>query len=210
MTVETEARCQKGDEIEPASIKKSEAELIENARSNPRAFGQLYEQNYTRILNYVYRRTLDVTLAEEMTSNTFFKALRAMPRYRHNAPFHIWLYRIAGNELKMHWRAQKAAKVILQNPLNMDALGRVYFTSPEAEKKAEIAEKMRKFAELRSLLSTLPEKYQTVLHLRYFEKLQIKEISQVLGRRVGTVKSLIHRGLKRVRRLMEEQDATSP
>ncbi len=45
----------------------------------------------------------------------------------------------------------------------------------------------------------LPQKYQEVLVLRFFEKKKIKEIAKILGKREGTVKSLIHRGLERIR-----------
>ena len=54
-----------------------EAELVERAKTHPEAFGELYDRYYTVVLNYVFRRTLDVALAEELTSNTFFNALRA-------------------------------------------------------------------------------------------------------------------------------------
>ena len=50
----------------------------------------------------------------------------------------------------------------------------------------------------------LSVKYQEVLTLRYFENKQIKEISEILGKREGTVKSLLHRGLEKLRRLMEQ------
>ena len=84
-----------------------ETELVERAKTEPQAFGQLYELYYSRILNYIYRRTLDVALAEELTSNTFFNALRALPGYDNRGKFGAWLYRIAGNEIRLNWRAKR-------------------------------------------------------------------------------------------------------
>lgn len=186
----------------------ADAELIERAKSDADAFGKLYEKHYSKILNYIYRRTLNVSTAEELTSNTFFKALRALPKYRRKGSFSAWLYRIATNEIKMHWRSESKRESKLINPVMQEEIERIYFAAPEAEAKEEIAEKMKKFCELNKILKELPEKYETVLHLRYFEKLQINEIAGILGKRIGTVKSLIHRGLKRLRRRLENEDAT--
>ena len=80
-----------------------EAELVERARTQPEAFGHLYDRYYGVVLNYVFRRTLDVALAEELTSNTFFNALRALGVYENRGKFLAWLYRIAGNEVRLNW-----------------------------------------------------------------------------------------------------------
>ena len=67
---------------------------------------------------------------------------------------------------------------------------------------------MRQFAQLHDALSQLSERYQTVLTLRYFEGMSYDEVADVLGKRIGTVKSLIHRGLERLRRQFEGNGAT--
>jgi hypothetical protein len=64
-----------------------EAELVERAKTQPEAFGHLYDRYYSVVLNYVFRRTLDVALAEELTSNTFFNALRALGGYENRGKF---------------------------------------------------------------------------------------------------------------------------
>ena len=57
-------------------------------------------------------------------------------------------------------------------------------------------------------MTRLPERYQTILALRYFESLSCEEVALVVGTKVGTVKSLIHRGLKRLRREYETDRST--
>ena len=81
-----------------------EGDLVERAKTQPEAFGHLYDRYYSVVLNYLYRRTLDVALAEELTSNTFFKALRALGGYESRGKFLAWLYRIAGNEIRLNRR----------------------------------------------------------------------------------------------------------
>jgi RNA polymerase sigma-70 factor, ECF subfamily len=69
---------------------------------------------------------------------------------------------------------------------------------------------MREFARLHDALACLPDRYQTVLALRYFETMPCAEIADVLGEKIGTVKSLIHRGLERLRRQFEKHGTSSP
>ena len=186
----------------PAS---SETQLILAAKTNPQIFAQLYESHYSRILNYIYRRTLDISVAEELTSNTFFKALRSLVDFR-GGSFRAWLYKIATNELRMRWRAEKHR--CDQHAMRQEDLRRIYFNSRQAEQPADIAEKAQQFAWLRLAMRNLPEKYQAVLSVRYCEDLSIAEISSVLSRKSGTVKSLIHRGLRRLGKLLAADDAT--
>jgi len=185
-----------------------EAEAVERARRDPEAFGELYRAHYDTILNYLYRRTLNQSLAEELTSNTFFKALRALPSYRNRAPFRAWLYRIASNELRSHFRSQRHSQGGLRTVPWEEGLERVYFTQSEVVERAEREARLSQYARLQAVLARLPDRYQAVLVLRYFERLEYREIAQVMGKRLGTVKSLLHRGLKRMRSLLDEENAT--
>ena len=183
-----------------------EAELVERARTQPEAFGHLYDRYYSVVLNYIFRRTLDVALAEELTSNTFFNALRALGGYENRGKFLAWLYRIAGNEIRLNWRARRKQH---EGEARWRAeLGRVRFATDPAIATEEVEEQARQFARLHEALSRLPERYQTILALRYFESLSCEEVAEVVGTKVGTVKSLIHRGLKQLRRQYEGDPAT--
>jgi RNA polymerase sigma-70 factor (ECF subfamily) len=183
-----------------------EAELVERARTQPEAFGHLYDRYYSVVLNYVFRRILDVALAEELTSNTFFNALRALGGYENRGKFLAWLYRIAGNEIRLNWRARRKQH---EGEARWRAeLGRVRFATDRAIAMEEVEEQARQFALLHEAIRRLPERYQTILALRYFESLSCEEVAEVVGTKVGTVKSLIHRGLKQLRRQYEGDRAT--
>ncbi len=183
-----------------------ETELVERAKTEPQAFGQLYELYYSRMLNYIYRRTLDVALAEELTSNTFFNALRALPGYDHRGKFAAWLYRIAGNEIRLDWRAKRSRRE--GDCRWREEFVRLRFAAHQAVVAEDVEERMRQFTRLHDALSCLPERYQTVLALRYFEGLSYDEVADVVGKKLGTVKSLIHRGLERLKGQFEGSGAT--
>lgn len=190
----------------PLGVWADETELVERAKTEPDAFGRLYDRYYSVVLNYVYRRTLDVGLAEELTSNTFFNALRAIGDYENRGKFGAWLYRIAGNEIRLHWRARRNRR---NGELRWrNDLDRVRFAPDQTTTAEAIEEQARQFARLHEALRGLPDRYQTVLALRYFESLSCEEVAEVLGTRVGTVKSLTHRGLKRLRKQYEGNGAT--
>lgn len=183
-----------------------EAQLVALAKTQPQYFGELYDRYYSRILNYVYRRTLDVTTAEEISSNTFFKALRGLPDYDHRGKFGAWLYRIAGNEIRLNWRAKRRRRD--DNAHWREDYARVRFAENQSTAAEDIEEQARQFGQLHDALSRLSELYQAVLALRYFEGMSYEEVADVTERKLGTVKSLIHRGLKRLRHQLEGQGAT--
>jgi RNA polymerase sigma-70 factor (ECF subfamily) len=197
------------DSSAPALPLEREAELVERARRDPAAFAALYEAHYHSILNYLYRRTLSVTAAEELTSNTFFKALRGLPGFhpRPTARFRSWLYRIATNEARMYWRGRKVRR---ETPLCADEneLPRIGFAPSAADPLEAVREKQKQFALLHQALGRLPERYQAVLTLRYFEAIGHEQIAEILGKPVGTVKSLVHRGLARLAKIMDAPGAT--
>ena len=174
------------------------------AKTDPAAFGELYEAHYSAILNYLYRRTLRVAVAEELTSNTFFKALQGLASYepREGVRFRSWLYRIATNKARMYWRGRRGGRREVLPLLEGDDLARVSFVWPETESAEAVRERQRQFARVHEALRGLPEPYQAAIVLRYFEGLGHDQIAGILGKRPGTIKSLVHRGLAKLGKAM--------
>ncbi len=175
-----------------------EKELVLRAQRDPRAFGELYDRYYPKIYHYVLGRTGDVELALDITSTTFFKALTDIKRFRwQGVSFGAWLYRIATNETYTHFRKEKNTRTLLENittePSSADPLSEVIEAEDELERHQE-------FLRVRDELANLSEKYQEVISLRFFEKKEISEIAEILGKPEGTVKSLLHRGLEQLRK----------
>src|SRR5687767_11097074 len=67
--------------------RKEEKILVDKAKRDPEAFGRLYELHYSAILNYFARRTLNVALAEELTSEVFYKAMKMRLSFSNQVPF---------------------------------------------------------------------------------------------------------------------------
>ena len=115
-----------------------EKDLIERARKNPQAFGQLYEEFYPVIFSYLIRRTGDIAIAEEITTETFYKALRSLRQFKwRSISFSAWLYRIAINEVNYYFRRGKL------KPCSLDLLREGGFEPPtqdDIEAEVEDAE----------------------------------------------------------------------
>jgi len=169
--------------------------LATAARHDTEAAGRLYDKYYGEVLGYIYHCTFDRTVAEDLTSNVFLAAFRHLSRYRwQQVPFRAWLYRIATNEVRMHWRRQKRIKVVSLQPDG---------DSQAAEQSAD--DSMAEAEQYRLLHRALLElrlKYRTVIILRYFEDKAITEICEITGRKEGTIKSQLHRGLAQLQDIL--------
>ena len=177
-----------------------EKALVEKAKRDPQAFGLLFEKYYDRIYLYILHRTADKDLSEDLTSETFFKALDKLWTFRWmSLPFSAWLYRIATNEVNGYYRKNKKIRRESLNNVEDEK-------SPESVNsfdKEESSEKV--FVQLHKAISSLKPKYQEVVVLRYFEEKSIKEISVILDKAEGTVKSLIHRALTKLENLIDKE-----
>ena len=182
----------------------AEQSLILRSKTDVEAFAELYEENYSLILNYVIRRTGNVDLAKDIVSDTFLKAMESIQRFQwRNIPFSAWLYRIANNEINQTYRNAKKQAV------SLDQLQEEYGFEVESSElteeilnaQVELEERHQQFLYYQKKLLELPIKYQEVISLRYFEDKSMKEIAAILDKREGTIKSLLHRGLEKLRNL---------
>ncbi len=193
-----------GGEPVSSAAERDLQDLVDRAKRDPAAFGVLYDLHYSRIFNYALHRTASLQAAQDITSEVFFKALNNISRFRwQGIPFSAWLYRIANNETATYMRHRADQQVRWEPASEFDTR-----TSPAADDEiiqaeAEL-ERHGQYLALHDHIRRLDIKYQEVIALRFFENKQINEISAVLGKSDGTVKSLLHRGLQKLRTSMEE------
>jgi len=88
-------------------------ELEKRVETTPEYFGRLYELNHDRIFNYILYTTRDIELAFDLTSEMYFKVLRALPKYEYRGvSFASWLYSVASREISTFYRRQKRSRTI--------------------------------------------------------------------------------------------------
>ena len=191
----------KPDTFLSGSQLKAEEELVKRAQHNREAFGELYEIYYQRIFNFAVKRTADIQLSLDITSTTFLKALNQIHKYRwRDVPFGAWLYRIAGNEVNDHYRKQGGKRIA-----SIEGIAELADTGGYADEINHAEDELSRqeeFLLLHNKIAELPEMYQEVIALKFFEKKKIKEMVKILGKKEGTIKSLIHRGLEKLKEKM--------
>lgn len=177
-----------------------EKALIERAKSDREAFGELYRRYVDRIYNYVYYRVGNQAEAEDLTARIFFRALQHIGRYEdQGAPFSAWLYRIARN-LVANWHRDNSRRQII----GIDAIGQW----PLGEITPELAaERTEDQAFLLAAVRRLPVERQELLILKFVERHSNAEIGAIMGRSEGAIKSLYHRTLRSLREAMQAETA---
>lgn len=180
----------------------AEKELVKRAQHSPEAFGELYEIYYRRIFNYALKRTASVQLALDITSITFLKAFSQIKKYRwRDVPFAAWLYRIASNEVNDHYRREGGRRIS-----SIESIADLADTGDYSDEISEAEEELSRheeFITLHKKISELPFIYQEVIALKFFEKKKIREMVNILGKKEGTIKSLLHRGVEKLREQMK-------
>jgi RNA polymerase sigma-70 factor (ECF subfamily) len=130
------------------------------------------------------------TAAEDVTSEVFIKALKAMPRYQDTGrPFSAWLYQIAVNAIADRYRTLRPSQ-----PL--DDFHDLSIAGPALEDLATHRDEIRR---IWSLVEELPGQQRTALVLKFQEDMKIDDIAVAMGKSPGAVKLLIHRGVSRLR-----------
>jgi len=179
--------------LSPAELD-AERLLIERAQEERAAFGELYERYVDAIHSFAYHHTGSAQQAEEITAETFERALRHLPGYRwRGVPYGALLYRIAASVISL----QRRRAPWLELPSYQPSLD----SGPE--EAALGAERDRR---LRAALASLPVDQRTVLLLRFEGGLRNLEIARAIGRSEGAVKALTFRAVTALRlRLRPEE-----
>ena len=196
-----EDRC---DSEHAASSATDEAEasrliaLVELARKgDAEAFGLLYDHYQGSVYRFLYYRVGSVALAEDLTSETFFRALRSMSSFRwQGKDFGAWLMTIARNLTTDHY---KSSRTRLESTTEDMSPHDCATEGPEAAVLASLTNEV-----LLAALKKLPAEQQECLIMRFLQGLSIAETAQILGRSDGAVKQLQLRGVRNLAKLMPE------
>ena len=151
------------------------------------AFSELVARYQDRIYRFLVRLTRSQDDALELTQETFLSAYQALPRWRPDARFTTWLFRIARNEAFDWLRRRKLVEfVALGDEQDLD----VADPAPTPDSALETVQRLR---ELDRALARLPTEHREILLLREIEDMSYDEIAEVLDISLGTVKSRIAR-----------------
>lgn len=175
-----------------------ERALVAAARRDPRAFGALYERYVSQIYRYAYVRLQNAPAAEDATSQTFLKALQALPQFR-DGLFIAWLYRIAHNIVADLYRRTPRTT-------DFDALELELHAGDSPEEEAIRGAERDAFYRA---LNELPDEQRTVLDMT-LSGFKGEEIARILGKTHASVKMLRWRGLETIKARVAREGYVNP
>ena len=165
---------------------------------NDAALSELYDRYEAKIYGYVYRRTGDQSLAEDLTAQVFLKMLESIQDQKAwRSSFSGWLYRIAHNLLVDTYRREgRHGEVDLEDVSQMAA---------ESQNPEETVAQALDTERLRSAIRRLTEDQAEVVSLRFLEGYSIAEVAGMMNRTEGAIKALQYRAVATLRTLIYDQ-----
>jgi RNA polymerase sigma-70 factor (ECF subfamily) len=173
--------------MEDASFQNDEVALIRSAQQNPARFKPLYLRWVNPVYQYLFFIVRSKAEAEDLTSQVFLKACEQLPRYRHQGCFSGWLFTIARNTARDHFRKSRRElplEAAGEPAVSLDLLDRVIHTD--------------ELQRLDVLIRSLPEDELELIQLRYVAGLTYREIGMITRRSEDAARKSLSRLLSRL------------
>lgn len=169
-------------------------------KGDQNAFCEIVELYKDKVFQICFRMLGNRHEAEDLAQEAFVRAFINIHSFNIQMKFSTWLYRIATNLCIDRLRKKKPdyhldAEIAGTDGLNMYSQIAADIMMPE-----EVLESLELQESIQGAISKLPEKYRSVIVLKYIEELSLKEVSEILDLPVGTVKTRIHRGREALRK----------
>lgn len=188
--------------------------LARHIDGDPCAFEELVGRFGPKVYGYLVRAGVGAATKDDLFQETFMRVHLSARRYDPQYPFRVWLFAIAHNVLRSHFRKQKVRRIFTgwwRRPAKKDPHAECEpmdppDDQPDTHQKAEGRENIRW---LERALSDLPEGQRRALLLTQVEGLSLKESARILDAPVPTIKTWIRRGRLRLARAFAEKESES-
>jgi RNA polymerase sigma factor (sigma-70 family) len=151
------------------------------------AAAELVDKYYEQIYLFMRRLGHDRHASEDLTQETFFSAWHHIGQLKDDKALNGWLYRIAANVSRLHWRRHKHPETV--GIEQIDAAG-------SSQTGFEAAEHREQLEQVRDAVARLPAKLRQTIVLHYLQQLTIAEAAEAAAIRQGTFKSRLNRALR--------------
>lgn len=172
------------------------AELVDRAQAGDvGAFGELYDEYSLTVYRYIYARVSSAALAEDLTSETFVRALRALDSFRwQGRDFGAWLVTIARNLITDHYKSGRVRLEVVTDEIETHDRET---EGPEVDVLAAATAEV-----LRNAVGALPDEQRDCLTMRFFAGLSIAETARALDKSEGAVKQLQLRAVRHLAKVI--------
>lgn len=170
-------------------------DLVDKAvGGDEKAFALLLQRYRRPVYHMILKMVRNVDDAEDLTIEAFGKAFRSLHRFKKDFTFSTWLFRIATNNSIDFIRKRKLNTLSIDHAFTDEDGQSVSMSIQDMNlNPQDEAIKSQKEEIIRSIVGTLPAKYQKLVKLRYFQELSYEEIAEEINAPLGTVKAQLHR-----------------
>ncbi|MFH0983864.1 MAG: sigma-70 family RNA polymerase sigma factor [Planctomycetota bacterium] len=185
------------------------ASVIERARElEPEAYDELVDAYGQRLFGFLYRLTGSREDAEDLLQEVYLRVVRTLPDYTHEGRFEGWLFRIAANLGRDRIRrARRSPSILPMSAAREDGdfdVGTEWDRSDGGEASPDRPLIRREQIDsMQAALEQLPAAEREVIMLRHYSALSFAEIAELMGTPLGTALARAHRGLAKLRRILE-------
>ncbi|OIO46255.1 hypothetical protein COU05_03740 [bacterium (Candidatus Gribaldobacteria) CG10_big_fil_rev_8_21_14_0_10_37_21] len=165
-------------------------------RSKQKQFTKIYDNQVEKIYRYVFLKTGNVEIAEDITSQVFVKGWRKFKSLGAVENENAYLFKIAKNEIVDHYRKTTKYKIV-----SVSNVAEISEEVPTLEEEQQVKSEI-KIA--KDLLTQLKDDYQDVLILRYVDGYEVPEIALMMDKTEANVRVMMHRALKELRDKMSK------
>lgn len=179
-------------QVSESDIKKEQLQIVA-AKQNADHFAPLYDRYYKPIFVFIFKKVQDYDLTGDICSTVFLKAMMNIGKYEFRGlPFSAWLFRIASNEVNMHYRSEKKMIKVEVQEKDIKVL----------MKEGEIQDSEEEMQLVLQGLSELPIEQSQLIDMRFFEKLSFADMGEQLGITEDNAKVRTYRALKKLKTII--------
>ena len=159
-------------------------------------FGHIYDQYIDKIYRFVYLKVNSQEIAEDITSKVFLKGWETYKTNLEIQNVGAFLYQIARNAVIDHYREKGRTKVV-----STEISAQIAQPGKDLQEKAIIN---ADFADVKVAIQGLKKDYQDIIIWHYVDDMPVPEIAKTLNKPAGTIRVMLHRGLKDLKKLIKE------
>ncbi|TMU83792.1 RNA polymerase sigma factor SigW [Bacillus sp. BHET2] len=169
-------------------------------KGDQNAFAELVELYKDKVFQICYRMLGNRHEAEDIAQEAFIRAFVNIETFNQKRKFSTWLFRIATNLCIDRIRKKKPDYFLDAEVAGTEGLTMYSQVAADVQLPEDEVENMELQETIQIEISKLPEKYRSVIVLKYIEELPLQEISEILDLPLGTVKTRVHRGREALRK----------
>ena len=190
----------------------TEAILLEQARSGQeQAFAQLVDSHSEKMVGLAWRLTGQSDVAEEIAQEAFLRLYRSLHSFRGDSRVGTWLYRTVTRLAIDHLRHEKIKRrIFFLRSTESDQADPVDLAADPGASPLEMLQAKETATRMHRVLQQLPARQKAIFVLRHQDGLPLKEIAELLGVELGTVKAHLHRATSRLRQAFGAKEKESP